>query len=144
MFEEQFGVSVGKKAVAKRTISERDVTTFADLSGDTQGLHLDDGYASKTRFKGRIAHGTLSIGLISAVLGTRLANPETTVIFLGLNIRFTAPVYLGDTVTAECEVTQIREDRRIVTLACKCTNQNGKELLTGEATVLLDPLPFTT
>ena len=144
MIEEQFGVSVGKKAMVTKTISEMDVTTFAHMSGDTQGLHLDEGYASKTRFKSRIAHGTLSIGLISAVLGTRLANPETTVIFLGLNIRFTAPVYLGDTVTAECEVTQIREEKRIVTLACKCTNQKGQAVLTGEATVLLDPLPFAT
>ncbi|MBM3945781.1 MAG: enoyl-CoA hydratase, partial [SAR202 cluster bacterium] len=93
-------------------------------------------------FKGIVAHGTISIGLISGVLGTRLVGPNQTVVFLGINCRFVKPVYPGETVTATCEVKAIRPDRPIVTLEAVCTNQKGEQVLTGEVTVLLDPLPF--
>ncbi len=136
------GLKVGVKASLTKTLSQADVEDFARISGDSQGLHMDDGYASGTRFKKRVAHGGLSIGLISGVLGTQIAGPGTTVVFLGLNCRFVQPVFLGDTVTATCEVTEIRPDRPIVTLSCVCTNQDGAEVLTGQATVLLDPYPL--
>lgn len=136
------GVSVGAKASLSKTISQKDIEDFARVSGDTQALHLEPSYGPKTRFKGTVAHGTISIGLISGVLGTKLVGPNQTVVFLGINCRFVKPVYPGDTVTATCEITAIRPDRPIVTLNCVCTNQKDEQVLTGEATVLLDPFPF--
>ena len=133
---------MGAKAQVTKTLTEGDVRDFARISGDSQGVHVDEKYASQTRFKRRIGHGTLSIGLISAALGTRMANPDTTVLFLGLNCRFLKPVFLGDTVTAQCEVTKVHPDRPIITLNCVCRNQTGEEVLTGEATVFLDPFPM--
>ncbi|MSQ33584.1 MAG: MaoC family dehydratase [Dehalococcoidia bacterium] len=135
------GFQLGAKGNLSKTITEADVAQFARISGDTQPLHLDESYASKTRFKTRVAHGTISIGLVSGVLGTKMAGPATSVIFLGMNCRFVAPVYLGDTVSAECVVTKVRPDKPIITLDCKVKNQHGQEVLTGEATVLLDSYP---
>lgn len=136
------GMKVGAKASLSKTITQKDIADFARISGDTQPLHLDPSYGAKTRFKGIVAHGTISIGLISGVLGTKLVGPNQTVVFLGMNCRFVKPVYPGDTVTATCEVKAVRPDRPIVTLDAVCTNQKGEQVLTGEATVLLDPLPF--
>jgi acyl dehydratase len=136
------GLSVGSKASLTKTITQQDINDFARISGDTQPLHLDPSYGPKTRFKRTVAHGTISIGLVSGVLGTKLVGPNTTVVFLGINCRFTKPVFPGDTVTATCEVTAIRPDRPIVTLKSECVNQNKEQVLTGEVTVLLDPFPL--
>ena len=133
-------VSVGDRASVTKTIGDEDVATFARITGDDQRLHLDDGFASKTRFGKRLAHGMLSAGLISAALGTKLA-PDALVVYLGQQLRFRRPVFIGDTVTAECEVTAIDEEKRIVTVRTDCTNQAGEVVVTGEASVLLDPLP---
>lgn len=133
-------VKIGDKATFTKTVTNEDIQDFARVSGDNQPLHLDDGFAAKTRFKKRIAHGMLSAGFISAVLGTKLA-PNAVVVYLGQQMRFRLPVGIGDTITAEAEVTGIDENRRIVTVRTDCLNQNGDAVLTGEATVLLDPLP---
>lgn len=140
MSEFTLPVKVGDKATFSRTVSDADIQAFARVSGDNQPLHLDDAFASKTRFKKRIAHGMISAAYISAALGTKLA-PGAVVVYLGQTMRFRRPVGIGDTITAECEVTAIDPDRRIITIRTDCTNQSGDAVVTGEATVLLDPLP---
>ena len=142
MAENNLGLSVGATFSFTKTVSEQDVADFARVSGDYNPLHLDAGYAGKTRFKQRIAHGALTLAFVSAVLGTKLVGREGTVVFLGQSVRFLRPVLLGDTVTATCQVTKVDTEKRIVTLACTCANQKGAELLSGEATVLIDPMPF--
>ena len=134
-----FPLSVGDKASFTKTVTDADVVAFAAVTGDDQPLHLDDAFAAKTRFKKRIAHGMLSAGFISAVLGTKLA-PNNVVVYLSQQMRFRLPVNIGDTITAEAEVTAIDADRRIVTVRTDCLNQQGEAVVKGEATVLLDPL----
>jgi 3-hydroxybutyryl-CoA dehydratase len=128
-------INVGDTASISKTISDEDIRTFAELTGDNNPVHLDDEYASGTRFGGRIAHGMLSASLISTVLGTKL--PGTGVIYLSQNLRFTAPVYPGDTITARATVSKIRTDKPIATLETVCTNQRDEPVVTGEAIVLL-------
>jgi len=132
-------VNVGDRVSIRRTVTEQDVAAFADVTGDNQLLHLDDGFAARTRFGHRIAHGMLSAGYISAVLGTKLA-PGWLVVYLSQQMRFRLPVAIGDTITAEAEVTAIDTEKRIVTLRTDCLNQAGEAVVKGEATVLLDPL----
>ena len=128
--------TVGEKASLSKTMSESDVETFARLTGDVNPVHVDEAYAKTTRFGGRIAHGMLTAGLISAVLGTRLPGPGG--IYLNQTLKFTAPVRMGDTITATAEVTAYREDKRIVTLKTDCTNQRGELVLTGEAVIMME------
>lgn len=133
-------LKVGDRASFTKTVSEADVVAFADVTGDNQPLHLDDAFAAKTRFGRRIAHGMLSAGFISAVLGTKLA-PNHVVVYLSQQMRFRLPVAIGDTITAEAEVTAIDPEKRIVTVRTDCLNQNGEAVVKGEAMVLLDPRP---
>lgn len=133
---------IGFKASITKTVTERDVVDFARVSEDRNPLHLDAAYAERTRFKQRVAHGALTLSLISAVLGTKVAGAHGTTVFLGQTVKFLKPVFLGDTVTAECQVTQARPERRMLTLACRCVNQRQEEVLNGEATILVDPMPF--
>lgn len=126
---------IGEQASLVKTITEADVMAFADLVGDTNPLHLDDDYARQTRFGRRIAHGMLTAGLVSAVLGTRL--PGLGAIYLSQTLKFLAPVYLGDTITATVQVTAWRPDKRIITLKTGCSNQEGQEVLTGEAVLMM-------
>ncbi len=133
---------LGSIASVSRLITDETVRQFAQLSGDTQPLHLDDGYASETRFGQRIAHGALLVGMVSAVLGVEMAGKGATIIFLGLSVNFIAPVHIGDEVTARCEVVSVREDKPIVNLAVACTNQSGAEVMTGDAAVYIDPHPI--
>lgn len=131
--------TVGEEASLSKTISEQDVATFARLTGDVNPVHLDEEYARSTRFAGRIAHGMLTAGLISAVLGTRLPGPGG--IYLGQTLKFTAPVRLGDTVTASVVVLSYRQEKRIVTLKTECSNQHGDLVLTGEAIIMMETAP---
>ena len=131
------GVKAGDTAEVTKTISEQDVVDFARVTGDEQPLHLDESFAATTRFKRRIAHGMLSAGFISAALGTRLA-PDAVVIYLSQSLRFLRPVYPGDTITANLEVTSVDPEKRFVTCTTECVNQDGQPVLAGEATVLLD------
>ncbi len=133
---------LGAKNSFTKTITEQDVVDFARISGDDQRVHLDAEHASDTRFDRRIVHGTILIGLVSAVLGHVIPGPRHTVIFLGQTCRFLKPAYLGDTVTVECTVTQVRDDKPVVTLSCTAKNQDGLELMTGEATTYVDPYPY--
>jgi 3-hydroxybutyryl-CoA dehydratase len=135
--EERQGIEVGRRASLTRTISDEDIEAYARLTGDLNPLHVDEAFAVRSRFGRRIAHGMLSAGLISAVLGTRLPGPGA--IYLQQTFRFARPVYPGDTITATVEVTAYREDRRIATLTTTCTDQRGEVVLDGKAIVLLDP-----
>lgn len=125
--------AIGTRAERIRTITEADIMSFAEVSGDHNPVHLDPHYAAQTPFGGRIAHGFLTASIISAILGTDLPGPGS--IYLGQTLKFLAPVRVGDTVTAGVEVIALREDKRIVTLRTDCVIQDGTLVLTGEATV---------
>lgn len=102
-------LEVGQSASFTKTVTETDCYNFAGVSGDFNPAHINEVYAEQTFFKKRIAHGMLSAGFISAVLGTKLPGPGT--IYMGQELKFTKPVYFGDTITAECIVD---EDRKSV------------------------------
>lgn len=127
-------ISVGDAAEFSKTITDEDVRAFADLTGDHNPVHLDEEYASSTRFKRRIAHGMLAASLISSALANKLPGEGT--VYLSQSLKFVAPVYLGDTVTARVTIMGIREDKPIATLETMCLNQHGETLVKGEAVVL--------
>ena len=127
-------LKVGDAAEMRKTIADEDVRAFAELTGDHNPVHLDEEYAASTRFGRRIAHGMLGASLISAVLANEL--PGRGTVYLSQTLRFTAPVFLGDTVTARVVVKQVREDKPIVTLETVCTNERGERVVEGEAVVL--------
>lgn len=126
-------LAVGQSAEQSRTITETEIVLFAGITGDLNPAHLDERAAERSRFGGRIAHGMLTAGLVSAVLGTRLPGPGC--IYLGQTLRFTHPVRPGDTVTARVEVVELVEEERRVHLETRCTNQEGEEVLEGMAEV---------
>jgi 3-hydroxybutyryl-CoA dehydratase len=128
-------LNVGDSAEVSKTITEEDVRAFAELTGDRNPVHLDEEYASTTRFGRRIAHGMLGASLISTVLASEL--PGQGSVYLSQTLRFTAPVFLGDTVTARVIVKHVREDKPVVTLETACTNQRGERVVEGEAVVLV-------
>ncbi len=129
-------LTIGARATMSKTITERDVLAFAELSGDKNPVHLDEEYARQSRFGARIAHGAFSFALISAVLGTELPGPGA--VYLGQTLKFIKPVYFDDTITATVEITALRRDKGILTLKTECTNQRGEKVAEGEATVLHD------
>ena len=136
---EAVGVKVGDRAEFEKTVTAEDIEAFARVSGDTNPLHTDASYAAKTRFKEPIAHGMLSAGYISAVLGTKLA-PHCCAVYLSQSLRFLRPVKVGDTIKATAEVKAIEPEKRIFTLETDCFNQNGDVVVKGEAVVMLDPI----
>ncbi|RPI91070.1 MAG: MaoC family dehydratase [Chloroflexi bacterium] len=125
----------GDKASRTTLISDDMIRLFADLTGDTNPVHLDDAYAAGTRFGRRIAHGMIAAGLISATLADDLPGPGT--IYLSQSLQFKAPVYPGDTLTTTVEVKSVRPDKPIVVLTTSCRNQNDVVVLEGEAVVLV-------
>ena len=125
----------GDEASRSLTISDDTVRAFAEVTGDTNPVHLDDEYAAGTRFGRRIAHGMIAAGLISATLANDLPGPGT--VYLNQTLKFRLPVYPGDTITATVEVLSVRPDKPIVTLATVCTNQDDEVVLEGEAVVLV-------
>jgi 3-hydroxybutyryl-CoA dehydratase len=129
----------GEIATFSKTVTEADVYAFAGITGDFNPLHVNAEFARQSRFGERIAHGMLTAGLISTVLGMRLPGPGA--IFLGQTLKFLKPVRFGDTITAEAEVLSYRSDKRIVTLRTICTNQHAERVLEGEATLMVDPVP---
>lgn len=123
----------GMSAAFTKTVSEHDIVLFGEVSGDTNPVHFDEAFASTTPFKGRIAHGVLTASYISTVLGMDMPGPGT--IFLGLNIRFKAPVRIGDTVTAICAVRDVVAEKRRVVFDCVC-KIGDIVVIEGEATVM--------
>ena len=128
-------LKVGDAAEIRKTIADEDVRAFAELTGDRNPVHLDEEYAASTRFGRRIAHGMLGASLISAVLANEL--PGRGTVYLSQTLKFTAPVFLGDTVTARVTVKHVREDKPVVTLETFCTNQRGERVVEGGAVVLV-------
>jgi 3-hydroxybutyryl-CoA dehydratase len=111
-------LKVGMSAMFGKTVTEADIAAFAGVSGDTNPIHLHGGFAQTTRFGQRIAHGMLSGSFISTVVGTKLPGPGS--IYVSQTLNFTAPVSIGDTVTAVCTITDINQERRRVTLKTQC------------------------
>ncbi|MEW6375264.1 MAG: MaoC family dehydratase [Thermodesulfobacteriota bacterium] len=128
-------LKVGDSAQITKTITKREIELFANAIGDHNPIHTDQAYAEKTRFKGRIAHGALSIGLISSVLGNILPGPGT--IYLSHEIRFLAPVRIGDTITVEVEVIELVPEKNRAKFKTICTNQNGVQVVDGSAWVMV-------
>ena len=128
-------LKIGDKFSTSKQITDSVVRAFAELSGDYNPIHLDEEFAKNTRFGKRIAHGMISGALISAVLGYEFK--ERRVVYLSQTMKFVAPVFIDDTVTATATVTNIREGKNIVTLETVCTNQNGETTLKGEAVVMI-------
>lgn len=126
---------VGDSASRTRTITDEDVRGFARILGDANPIHLDDAYAARTRFGRRLVHGPLVASLIPLVIGNDF--PGVEIVYLGESLRFTAPVFPGDTITARVTATKIRDDKPIATFAAVCTNQQGETVLEGEAVVLV-------
>ncbi|HZG43687.1 MAG TPA: MaoC family dehydratase [Longimicrobium sp.] len=131
-------VVVGQTAEFRKTVTETDVVLFAGITGDLNPAHVDEVAASASRFGGRIAHGMLSASFISTVLGTRLPGPGT--IYLEQSLRFTAPVRIGDTVTARVKVAELLPKRR-ARLTTTVLNQKGEPVVEGEALVMVPARP---
>lgn len=129
---------IGMEASHAKTITEADIETFADLSGDDNPLHLDADFASKTKFKERIAHGMLTASLLSTVIGTKLPGPGC--IYISQSLNFRAPVKIGDDVVATARLTELIADRRRAILACSCA-VNGTTVLDGEAVIMVPRRP---
>jgi 3-hydroxybutyryl-CoA dehydratase len=125
-------LTVGMQAMFGKTVTEADIMTFAGVSGDTNPIHLHDGFARSTKFGQRIAHGMLSASFISAVIGTKLPGPGS--VYVAQTLTFKAPVSIGDTVTAIVSIADINHERRRVTLTTQCFK--GDEIVVdGEAIV---------
>ncbi len=125
---------VGQTATLSKTITEADILMYSAVSLDTNPIHLDEEVASHSRFGGRIAHGMLSAGLISALLGTRLPGPGT--IYMRQSLTFKAPVRIGHTVRAIVEITDLNLPRKSVTLRTRCLVKEDV-VIDGEAVVMV-------
>lgn len=125
----------GDKASRTTTITDEMIRAFAELTGDSNPVHLDDAFAATTRFGRRIAHGMIAAGLISAALANDLPGPGT--VYLSQTLQFKAPVYPGDLITTVVEVKSVRPDKPIATLSTICKNQGDVVVLEGEAVVLV-------
>ncbi len=127
-------LTVGQSAELVRTVGEADIEAFAAVTGDNNPVHLDAAFAATTSFGERIAHGMLSAGYISAVIGTQLPGPGA--IYLSQALRFKRPVKIGDAVTARATITEIDQAKARVTLATVCL-VGGKPVLDGEALIMV-------
>lgn len=132
-------IEMGITRYVRKVITDQDIEKFAEISTDHNPVHLDDEYARDTIFEGRIAHGMLTAGLVSAVIGEQLPGHGT--IYMSQNLKFLAPVRPGDLVHAEVKVIDMVIDKRRVKLDCRC-EVNGKNVLVGEAMVLAPSRKF--
>ena len=126
-------LKIGDKEEFAKTISEFDIYMFAGITGDFNPAHINEDYAKQTFFKTRIAHGILTAGLISTVIGTKL--PGTGTVYVKQDLSFLAPVRIGDTITACVEVVEILDKKNRVRLKTTCFNQDNTQVLDGEAIV---------
>jgi 3-hydroxybutyryl-CoA dehydratase len=127
-------ITVGDKASFQKTITETDVSLFAGITGDFNPLHINELMSNESRFKKRIAHGLLTAGLISTVLGLYL--PGVGTIYLEQDLKFLAPVYLGDTITAEVEALEKDDKKNIIVFRTLCRNQENTIVIDGKANVM--------
>ncbi len=138
-FEEFYGykfeeLTLGQSAVYARTVTEADIFAFAGVSGDFNPVHVNEELAAASMFGGRIAHGMLSAGFISTVLGTKLPGPGS--IYLSQSLKFKAPVKIGDTVVARCTIKELNPEKRKVKFDTVCTVR-GKVVVEGEADIMV-------
>ncbi len=126
-------MNIGQTASMSKTVTEADIILFAGITGDFNPAHIDEEYAQNSMFKGRIAHGMLSAGFISATLAMKLPGPGT--IYLSQSMKFKAPVRIGDTVKTTVTVTDINIDKKIVKLDTVCSVA-GKPVVTGDCTMM--------
>ena len=131
-------ITEGMSAVFSKTVTDADIVLFAGITGDTNPVHLDEEFAKPTMFKGRIAHGMLTAGFISAVFGTKLPGPGC--VYISQNLKFKAPVKIGDTVKARVTVSAIDQDKARVTFATTC-HVGDKIVLDGEAQLMVPRRP---
>jgi len=126
-------IKVGDAAEFTKTVTETDVYLYAGITGDLNPAHINETYAAGTFFKGRIVHGILTAGFISAILGMQLPGPGT--IYMSQSLKFLAPVRMGDTITARVEVVELITEKNRLRLQTTCRNQEGTVVLDGEALV---------
>lgn len=124
-------IAKGDVSEFTKTVSESDIYQYAGITGDFNPAHVNEAYASKTFFKKRIAHGMLSAGFISAILGNHLPGPGS--VYVKQELNFLAPVYIGDTITARAEVIGVDKEKNRVTLSTNCYNQEETMVIKGEA-----------
>lgn len=127
-------MKIGDSGSVAKTVTETDVYLFAGITGDFNPAHVNEQEANKGMFKGRIAHGIIGAGFISAVLAMQIPGPGT--IYLGQELKFSKPVRIGDTITATCTVAELKPEKNIAKLETVCTNQNGDVVISGMATVM--------
>lgn len=128
-------LTIGGTAAVSKTFTAADIDTFIELTGDANPLHLEGSYSTESRFGGRIAHGMLTSGLLSTLLGMHL--PGTGALYMEQSLRFTAPVRPGDTITARGEVLELIPAKMQVRIHTRCVNQRDETVLEGEARMLL-------
>lgn len=126
-------LKVGDKASVSKIFTDENVLEFSNLSLDKNPIHLDQSFAEKSIFGKKVVHGMLVASLFSGLLGMKL--PGEGCIYLGQSLSFTAPIYIGDKVTATVEVIKIRPDKPIITLRTFCVNSEGLVVVEGEAVV---------
>ena len=131
-------LTIGETSEYSKIVTDADVRAFAQITGDFNPVHIDEAAAAKTRFGGRIAHGMLSAGLVSAAIANGIPGPGS--IYLAQTLKFTAPVRIDDTVTVSLRVIELLSKNR-VRLETVCRNQDGVTVLEGEATILVDETP---
>jgi len=130
-------IEIGQTASYSKTVTEQDVQLFAAVSGDVNPVHLDEAFAKGSMFGKRIAHGMYTGALVSAALALHLPGPGC--IYLGQSLSFRAPVFIGDTITVNLEITAKNDKKHYLTLSCVAVNQDGKKVATGEANVIAPP-----
>ncbi|MDX1417820.1 MAG: MaoC family dehydratase [Candidatus Promineifilaceae bacterium] len=133
----------GQKTARTMTVTERHVEQYAEITGDRNPLHFDENFAAGTKFGRLVAQGGITTGLLHALVAMDMPGPGT--VFLSQNWKFTAPVYIGDTITAEVEVLKVHETKPVTQLGVKITQQDGETVLEGEAwcyTMASDSQPY--
>jgi len=129
--------AIGTSARRSRTVTERDIALFTEITGDRNPIHYDQDLAAASRFGGLVVQGGVTSGLLNALVAEQLPGPGS--VFLEVAWRFLAPVRPGDVITAEATVTSVRADKPVTTLATRVTNQTGTHVLDGTAVVWRDP-----
>ena len=124
------GLSVGQRARRSKTVTARDVELYAEITGDRNPLHFDADFAGRTRFGRLVAQGGITAGMLNALVAMDLPGPGT--VFMSQSLRYLAPTYLGDTLTAEVEVLAVKPDKPVCQLKATITNQDGTVVLEGE------------
>ena len=124
-------LSVGQKAARSITLTAEHVRKYAEITGDYNPLHFDEGFAAKTKFQRLVVQGGLTTGILNALVATDMPGPGT--VFMSQNWKFTAPVYIGDTLTGEAEVLSVHASKPVTQLKIKVTRQTGETVLEGEA-----------